>query len=466
MIVMKFGGTSLKDAHAMSRVIEIVDRKKDFRPLVVVSAIAGATNTLITAAHDSLEGKYESSEQSLNALLELHVLILENLLEKRATIQRLIFELRKQFEELRSLCRAIAILGELTPRSLDAIASVGERLSSLILAEGMRERGLPVELIDARTLMTTDDQFTCAVPLFDLIEEKAKSFILPPLQSNKVVVTQGYIGATQNGITTTLGRGGSDYSAAILGSVLNADGIEIWTDVDGILTADPSVVRNARKIKVMSFREAAELAYFGARVLHPSTILPAVRKNIPVWVLNSNRPDSQGTLISADAPATMSVVKSIAFKKGITVINILSTRMLMAYGFLEKIFSVFGKWKTAVDLVTTSEVCVSVTIDSTTYLNEITEELRKISEVSVLPKQAIVCIVGEAMRNTPGIAARIFSALCDINILMVSEGASEINLSLVVDETHAEECVRRLHKEFFETVPDLALFEPIPDSGS
>ncbi|MEK9137440.1 MAG: lysine-sensitive aspartokinase 3, partial [Bacteroidota bacterium] len=422
MIVIKFGGTSLEDAHAMNNAIEIITREGHRSPLVVLSAVAGATNTLIKAAQLAHEGRFEEAKSILSELLERHVLILENLIEKRTTIQGVIFDVRRRFEELKNLCYGIAILGELTNRSLDAIASVGEQLSSMILTEAMKERELPVELIDARTFMVTDDQFTSAGPILELIEEKAKAVLLPRIEARKIVATQGFLGATMNGVTTTLGRGGSDYSAAIIGAALDAEEIQIWTDVDGVLTADPAVVPGARKIKVMSFREASELAYFGARVLHPSTILPAMKKKIPVYVLNSRRPTMNGTLIAAEPPKTSSVVKSIAFKKGITVINVLSTRMLMAYGFLESIFSVFSKWKTAVDLVSTSEVCVSLTIDSTTYINEIVNDLKKFSEVSILPNKAIVCVVGDEMRNTPGVAAKIFNAIRDINIVMVSEG--------------------------------------------
>jgi aspartate kinase len=462
MIVMKFGGTSLEDAHAMENAIQIVTREQNRQPVVVLSAIAGATNALIQSARLANEGRFDEAKKQLNDLLERHVTILENVVEQRPSIQTLIFEMRRRFEEIKNMCYGISILRELTNRSLDTIASIGEQLSSMIVAEGMKERGLPAVLVDAKGFMITDDQFTCAMPLFDVTEQKAKAIVLPRLAAKEVVVTQGFIGATEDGVTTTLGRGGSDYSAAILGALLDAEEIQIWTDVDGILTADPTVVRDARKVKAMSFREGSELAYFGARVLHPSTILPAVKKKIPVRVLNSGRPSATGTLITSETMKSASVVKSIAFKKGITVINILSTRMLMAYGFLESIFAVFGKWKTAVDLVSTSEVCVSVTIDSTAYIDEIVDELKEFSDVTLLPKKAIICIVGDEMRNTPGVAARIFNAIKDVNIAMVSEGASEINLSLVVDEDQVEEAVRQLHKEFFETVPDPELFEPLP----
>lgn len=461
MIIMKFGGTSVEDARAMNSVIEIITRERHRQPLVVLSAIAGATNTLLEAAHLSVDGKLDGATMMLNQLMERHVLILENLIDQRSTIQSLLLEIRKCFEELKNLCHAIAILGELTNRSLDAITSVGERVSSMILSEAMKERGLPSELIDARTFMITDDQFAAAAPLFNHIEEKSIAVLSPHLSAGKIVVTQGFVGATHKGLTTTLGRGGSDYSAAILGSVLGAEEIQIWTDVDGVLTADPWIVPGAKKLKIISFREASELAYFGAKVLHPSTILPAVKKNIPVVVLNSKRPQSSGTKIIADPPKSNAAVKSIASKRGITVINIQSTRMLMAYGFLDSIFSVFSRHKTSVDLVSTSEVAVSLTIDNTSRLDKIVADLEEFAEVTVLDHKAIVCIIGDQMHSMVGVADRIFRSLGEISVTMISQGASEINMSLVIDEASVAETVKRLHAEFFEPVPQMEIFESV-----
>ncbi len=300
-----------------------------------------------------------------------------------------------------------------------------------------------------------------AAPLFDRIAQEARLRVLPHIQAGKIVVTQGFIGSTTKGITTTLGRGGSDYSAAIIGAALDAEEIQIWTDVDGVLTADPRIAPAARKLRVISFREASELAYFGAKVLHPSTILPAVEKSIPVIVLNSKRPQSTGTRIVANPPKSNAVVKSIASKIGITVINIQSSRMLMAYGFLSSIFAVFQKHKTAVDLVSTSEVAVSLTIDNTTRLEDIVIDLREFAEVGVFSQKAIVCVVGEQMRSTAGVVDRVFRGLQDINVIMISQGASEINMSLVIDEEFVDQAVQRLHREFFEPVPELDLFEQV-----
>jgi aspartate kinase len=461
MIIMKFGGTSVEDARAMKSVIEIVSREVHHKPIVVLSAIAGATNALLKTARIALEGDLDKAHAELNALMERHVTLLENLIDDRSEVQQLIFAIRKRFDELKTLCQGIAILGELTNRSLDAIGSVGEQLSTLILSRAMVEKGLPAELVDDRKFMLTNDRFTAAVPLFERVAQETQASILPLVQAGKIVITQGFIGTTTAGITTTLGRGGSDYSAAIIGAALGAEEIQIWTDVDGVLTADPRIAPAAKKLKVISFQEASELAYFGAKVLHPSTILPAVEKNIPVIVLNSKRPQSTGTRIVADPPKSNAAVKSIASKKGITVINIQSSRMLMAYGFLSSIFSVFQKHRTAVDLVSTSEVAVSLTIDNITHLEEIVAELQEFAEVSVFDKKAIVCVVGELMRSTVGVVDRVFRALHDINVIMISQGASEINMSLVIEENAVTQAVQQLHREFFEPVPELDLFEEV-----
>ncbi len=460
---MKFGGTSVEDAKSMRTVIEVIRKERAQTPIVVLSAISGATNILLESARTAQEGKLESAILLLNGLFDRHVTVMENLIDNRQTVQQLIASFKQRFEELQNLCQGIAILGELTNRSLDAIASVGELLSTQILSEAIRTQGLPAQWVDARTFMITDSNFTSAAPQFDQIDAKVKEILSPLIASSKIIITQGFIGSNVKGITTTLGRGGSDYSASIIGAALDAKEIQIWTDVDGILTADPRIAPGAQKLRMISFREAAELAYFGAKVLHPSTIFPAVEKDIPVVVLNSKRPGNSGTRIVSHPPKTHIPVKSIACKRGITVVNVQSLRMLMAYGFLESIFSVFNKYQTSVDLVSTSEVAVSLTIDNTATLDKIVVELSEFAEVSILKHQGIICIVGDQMRSTAGVADQIFNALHEVNLVMISQGASEINMSLVIDETKVDEAVRRLHKQFFESIPDTDMFEPVGD---
>jgi aspartate kinase len=450
MLVMKFGGTSVQDAAALRNVAQIVVSQRARSPLVVLSACAGVTNALIDAGQKAASGK---SEEALAVFASLHLrhnAIADELLEGQSNKAKELFE--TDFTSLRRLVYGLSIVNELTPRALDQIVAHGERWSSMLLALALEQRGVPVTPVDARTVMITGSEFTKATPLFDVIEEKAKQILLPPLNEGRIVVTQGFIGSTKEGITTTIGRGGSDYSAAIFGAALNAEEIQIWTDVDGFLTADPKIVSDARKIKEMTFTEAAELAYFGAKVLHPSTILPAVQKNIPVRVLNSRRPEGDGTLIANTAPAYPGcVVKSVAYKKGITVIGIQSTRMLMAHGFLARVFEVFERYKKSVDVVVTSEVGVSLTVDNDSDVEKIEEELARFADVKVEKNKVVFCVVGERMKSTKGVAARVFRALAEaqVNIELISQGGSEINLTFVVDEAAIDDAVRALHQEFF-----------------
>ncbi|MBI5476715.1 MAG: lysine-sensitive aspartokinase 3 [Ignavibacteriales bacterium] len=451
MIVMKFGGTSVENSSAIRRLIEIVKQGSHQKRLVVVSACSGVTNDLIRAANTVYSGDKEKALNILDKLRVRHRTIAEELLGNHGRV--IVFEtIDEIFQELRNIVRGVHLLGELTKKSLDTFTSYGERLSSLIIQAAIAESDIPSALVDARTVMITDNSFSEAKPIISLIEERAKSNLLPLLDEEKIVITQGFIGSSRDGATTTIGRGGSDYSAAIFGSVLCADEIQIWTDVDGMMTADPRIVPDAKLIDEMSFDEASELAYFGAKVLHPNTILPAMQKNIPVRILNSKRPQIKGTLIiNKTINERKDVVKSVASKKGIIVVNVSSSRMLLAHGFLAKLFSIFAEHGKSVDVVATSEVSVSLTIDVDTGFEEIRKELETIGEVGVQTQRGIICIVGEGMKQTPGIAARIFGALAGkgINIEMISEGASEINLTIVVKECDVDNSVRILHDEFF-----------------
>ncbi len=455
MIVMKFGGTSVEDSVAISRLIDIVTSVKERTPFVVVSACSGVTNELIRTATTVASGEKDKALTILDKLKQRHSTIADELL-KSERHQQVNEQLDSMFHELRNFVRGVHMLGELSKRSLDAFTSYGERLSSLIINAAMEERGLPSVLLDARLVIITDSTYTSAQPQFSEIEKQAKEIAAPFIAQGKIVVTQGFIGSNNEGITTTIGRGGSDYSAALFGAALNAEEIQIWTDVDGMMTTDPRIVKEARLISQLTFDEASELAYFGAKVLHPSTILPAIKLNIPVRILNSRNPLNQGTLIVQntipDENGQNFIIKSIACKKGLTLLNVSSSRMLMAHGFLAELFSVFAKHQKSVDVVATSEVSVSLTVDNEDRLVQIQQELESIAEVRIKGKKAIICVVGEAMKDTPGVAARIFTALAkdQINIEMISEGASEINLTIVVDEQNVEKAVRSLHQEFFQ----------------
>jgi aspartate kinase len=345
----------------------------------------------------------------------------------------------------------------MTPRASDAVSAFGERLSSLIVTARFRHLGLPAAHLDARSVIVTDRRHTQAAPLFTETYARLAAAV-PALAENQVVVMGGFIAATEDGVTSTLGRGGSDYTASIVGAGIAAEEIQIWTDVDGMLTADPTILQAGYRVKECSFAEAAELAYFGAKVLHPATVLPAIEKNIPVRILNSRRPGVEGTRITAAAPPGCSPIRSIACKRKISLVNIVSTRMLMAHGFLRRIFEIFDRYETAVDMLATSEVSVSLTIDNPRSLAAIRAEIEEFAEVGVEEDQAIVSLVGENIRHTPGVAARVFTALKETNVRMISQGASRLNISVVVAAADLSGAVESLHREFFAN-PDPAAFE-------
>jgi aspartate kinase len=455
MIVMKFGGTSVESAAAIERVASVVRARLARRPVVVVSAMGRTTNKLLAIAAEAVKGDRDQALDMLEDLHQFHLSEGRTLAGERrqADLESAVDGL---FQELEDLVKGVAVMGELTARATDAISSYGERLSSEIVAIAFDTMGISTAHLDARDVIVTDTRHTQAAPLLTQTYSRLAATV-PAIAREKVVVMGGFIGATEEGVTSTLGRGGSDFTAAIVGAGIGAEEIQIWTDVDGMLTADPTVMQGGFRVKTISFAEAAELAYFGAKVLHPSTVVPAIEKNIPVRILNSRRPEVEGTLIVRETVQCANVAKSIACKKKITVVNIVSTRMLMAHGFLRRIFEVFDRYETPVDMVATTEVSVSLTIDNLSRLKDVTRELRQFAEVSVEEDQAIVCIVGDNIRHTPGVAGRTFAALADINVRMISQGASLLNLSVVVAQDDLASAVERLHSEFFRD-PDVAVF--------
>jgi len=448
MIVMKFGGTSVQDAKAIERAASIVHGRLAQKPIVVVSAMAKVTDQLLAMARAAGNGDRKTALKLCRALQERHYDTAGELLGT-ALFTRFHGDLATDFETLDDLLRGIAAVGELTPRTTDYVSAFGELLSSRIVTAAFSALGMESALVDSRECIVTDTAHTRAAPLFEETNERLRSKVSPLLTAGKVPVMGGFIGSTKAGITTTIGRGGSDYSAAIVGAGLDAERIEIWTDVDGMMTTDPNLCRDARRIKIISFDEAAELAYFGAKVLHPATVLPAVQKNIPVYVLNSRNPGCEGTQITARAPRCRNPFKAIAVKKRVTIVDVAAARMQLAHGFLRAIFETFDRHKAAVDVVTTSEVSVSLTLDSTDSIPALAADLSKLADVKYEGRKAIVCLVGENLRDTPGIVGWVFSELNDINIRMISQGASEINLTFVIEEDAVPEVVRRLHTKFF-----------------
>jgi aspartate kinase len=449
MIVAKFGGTSVGDAAAIERAAGIISERLPRQPLVVVSALGGATNALIAIAEQAASGQLILAIRGVEALRERHLTVATELLGSDALATDVIGELMATFDELAALAEALSVLGHATTRSLDAIAAKGELLSSELVVAAFCARGIPAVLVDPAQVMITTDLFGKAEPRTDRIAERAGQVIRPLLAQGKVPVLGGYVGATEHGIITTLGRGGSDYSASLLGAALGAEAIEIWTDVDGMLTADPRVVPDARLIDRIRFDEASELASFGAKVLHPSTIAPAVRLGIPVSVLNAKRPAGQGTLIAFDAPRRP--VTAIAGKEGVTVVKVRSPRMLLAHGFLARIFEIFDRHRTSVDVVATSEVSVSLTIDDARNLESLVVDLSQLGDVSVERNRGIVALVGAGLGADSEAMARALGALKDTRVHMLSLSASGINLTMLVDADQVTSAMRQLHAAFFPT---------------
>ncbi len=439
MIVMKFGGTSVGDPERIDAAAGLVKRaaEEGRRPVVIVSAHAGVTNLLFDLARRAVE----TGEARTEAVEERHGRILDALGLSRDLIAA---ELR----ELRTLLTGVALIRELTPRTQDVIASFGERMSARVVAARMRALGIDAVALDAWDAgLVTDARFGGAHPLSRASEEIPRRLA----GVRGIPVVTGYIGRTERGEVTTLGRGGSDYSAAIFGAALGAEEIQIWTDVDGVLSADPKVVRGARVLEEISFEEASELAYFGAKVIHPATMLPAVERNIPIRVLNTFNPSARGTRIVARSERSREVVKCIAFRRGVRVLNVVSTRMLGAHGFIRRLGEAFDRHEVPIDMMATSEVSVSLTVDEGLPVGEVVAEIGRFARVEEEAGRAIVAVVGQGLRETPGIAAKAFQALAraGVNVLMISQGASRINLGIVVGGADAERSVRTLHAEFF-----------------
>jgi aspartate kinase len=461
MKVMKFGGTSVADEPAIERLIALVRAERqaeaqteggDARgPVVVVSALSRVTDRLLGVAALAGSGDVEGARTSLQDLRARHIKVSE-VIRDQALRQPVVAELNREFDELERVVSALAVLQEVSPRWLDALAATGEILSSQIVAAALTSHKLLASYVDARKAIVTDGEHTAAAPKLEETTGALMTHADPPLAAGRIPVLGGFVGATTSGVTTTLGRGGSDFSAAIVGACLGAAEIQIWTDVDGMLTADPRIVKNPQVVPHLSFAEASELAYFGAKVLHPATIQPAVARNIPVRILNSHRATASGTLITGQRPKSDRPLTAVASKKGVTVVDITSTRMLMAHGFLRRLFEVFERFKTPVDVVTTSEVTVSVTIDDARRLPAIIEALSDFAQVEREDQMAIVCVVGDGLHDDPGLAAQVLGSIGDVPLRMLSQAASRRNITFVIRESDLPAALGRVHEKFFQAV--------------
>jgi aspartate kinase len=450
LVVMKFGGTSVENSDAIQRVSEIVKSREGHGRVVVVSALAKFTDQLVLMGQKAAAGEVEVSLGLSKQQRERHLRTAKELLGSKL-YPAIEPKIEATFDQLEDFLRGVSAVKELSPRSSDYLLSFGELISSEIVAAAFNARGIDAAWVDSRKCVVTDGNHTRALPVLDATREKAQAVISPLVARGKVPVMGGFIASTVDGVPSTLGRGGSDYSAAIVGAVLDAERIEIWTDVEGMMTTDPRLCPEARTIEKISFNEAAELAYFGAKVLHPATLLPAIQKNIPVYVLNSRNVKSTGTEITEHAPAGKEMFRAITAKTGVSIVNVVASRGIMVHGFLRAVFEALDQHGTSVDIVGISEVSMSFTMETKRLPQALLAELGKIAEVTAEAQQAIICLVGEDIHGRPGIAANVFNTVAEsgVNIRMISQGASEINISFVIQEGDVPRCVKHLHDHFF-----------------
>ena len=449
MIVMKFGGTSVADSKAIARTISIIGGRLDRKPIVVVSALSKVTDLLYKIADSASEGDRKAADEYIETLQSRHITLAEELLEGNPMLEEARTKVADICSELKNFVGAVCALGELTGRSKARIISRGEWLSSTVICYAMNSRGIITNFIDARKMIITSDNHMKGEPDKAEIMKRVPEAVSAAFSGADAVITQGFISSTVKGEPTVLGRGGSDYSASLIGMAVDAESIEIWTDVDGVRTADPRIVPCTKNISRISFEEAAEMAHFGAKVLHPLTIEPAVNKNIPIYVLNSMNPEGKGTVILQNS-FIEDGVKSVSFKENILVINIFSTKMINTSGFLKKVFEIFSVNKVSVDLISTSEANISVTVDSSQNIDAVVGKLSAFADVYVDSDKSQVSVIGKNIINLKGLLEQTFAPVRDCKIYMISQGASYVNISFVVDRTVLNDVVQQIHKYLFE----------------
>ena len=455
VVVMKFGGTSVEDAAAIRRLIGIVESRLGAQPVVVVSALAKATDQLLEAGTAAANGHLGSALATVRNIYVRHEELADSLLSDSAygSLDR---ELRGDFHALECFLRELELSRHFDAKAQDRLLSVGECFSSELVAGALREAGLQAAHVDARSCIITDGRSGQASPLWDVTNQRLRDVLNPVLQSRRIPVLGGFIASTIDGVPTTLGRGGSDFSAAIVGAGLGASRVEIWTDVDGVMTTDPKLCSEARLIRKLSFEEAADLAHFGAKVLHPATLAPAMRENIPVYVLNSRHPEGHGTEITARSSGDP--VSAITAKRNVVSVEIQSRRGVDA-ALLNIVFAVLEQHTCSVDVMGTSTNRISLLVGSSPAIPKMVADLQQVAEVRWEDHQALVCLVGENIRRQPDVASRVFATVSDMDVRVLCQGASERTLSFLVDESKAEESVRRLHTAFFPKI------EPARDWG-
>lgn len=450
MIVMKFGGTSVANFEAITRTIFIIGGRLDKKPVVVVSALSKVTDMLYRISDAAASKNRELTDDLLAQLRARHTGLASELLEQSPALkEQAVARVNEICDELSDLAGAVCALGELSDRNKAIIISNGELLSSTIICYAMNAKGIRTNFIDARKIMITSESYLKGEPIADEIISRVPAAVSKAYEGMDAVITQGFIGSNLQGEQTVLGRGGSDYSASLVGMAIDAERIEIWTDVDGVRSADPRKVENTKYLEKISFEEAAEMAHFGAKVLHPLTIEPAVKKNIPIYVLNSMNPSGKGTAILRNE-LIEDGVKSVSFKENIRVINIFSTRMINTSGFLRRVFEIFSESKVSVDLISTSEANISVTVDGSENIGRVVAELSEFADVIVDDDKSQVSVIGKNIVRLNGMLKKTFAPLKKCNVYMISQGASFVNISFVVDREELTDVVRDLHHHLFE----------------
>ncbi|MEM7130576.1 MAG: aspartate kinase [Chloroflexota bacterium] len=469
MIVMKFGGTSVGNEDAFAQVAAIIEQRfqeqaSRARPgvVVVTSAMSKVTDLLINSAQEMLMGDESTYQEALTTLKEKHQAVIDRFIADAAEKEAIETLVSERIAFLDKLCTSIGVLGELTDRGLDVVSGLGERMSAPLLAAVLRAQGLQAQFIDAADIIVTDQVHGGAEPIMALSEERCRQVLLPLLEKGIVPVVTGYVGKSEDNAPTTLGRGGSDYTAAIIGACIEADEILIWTDVNGVLTADPRVVPEARSLHELTYEEMGELAYFGAKVLHAKTVMPAVAKQIPLRVLNTFRPEHPGTLIVQQADYTgQGTVKAVTSIRKMNLITVAGKGLMGVLGMAARTFEAVARAEANVLMITQSSseqsICFIVPeSDSARVIRELqkvfAEEQARHSIENIIdqPGIAIVAIVGSGMRGVPGLAASTFTALGNeqINVIAIAQGSSEANISVVIDENDAVEAVRSIHTVF------------------
>ena len=451
---MKFGGTSVANFEAITRTIFIIGGKLDQKPVVVVSALSKVTDLLYKISDAAASQDQAQTRELLAELRQRHVNLASQLLEQSPMMKEdAVARVNSICDDLDELANAVCAVGELSDRNKAIIISNGELLSSTIICFAMNSKGIRTNFIDARKMMITNDSYLKGEPVVEEIVKRVPGIVTEAYTGMDAVITQGFIASNLNGEQTVLGRGGSDYSASLIGMAVDAERIEIWTDVDGVRTADPRRVPNTKYLEKISFEEAAEMAHFGAKVLHPLTIEPAVKKNIPLFVLNSMNPSGKGTAILR-SELIEDGVKSVSFKENIRVINIFSMRMINTSGFLRRVFEIFSENKVSVDLISTSEANISVTVDASQKIDAVVEQLSEFSDVIVDDDKSQVSVIGKNIVRLNGMLKKTFTPLKKCNVYMISQGASFVNISFVVDREELDEVVLGLHDHLFDNPDD------------